>query len=221
VLEINAGTGTDAVHLARHGYVVHATDIAPGMLARLQDKVEAHGLASVLTSESRSFLDLEHVAGAPYDALLSNLGGLNCTSQLDAVLRGVDSVLAPGGIAVVVVMPHVCFWELALVVTGQFRLATRRMARHGTDAHLEGRHFAVHYYSISRVITAFGDGYDVVARQGLAVFTPTAESKNFAKRYPRLYRALAALDRHLAPRRPFSGWGDFFILTMRKRGGPA
>src|SRR5215217_8138052 len=40
ILELNAGTGTDAVELARRGYRVHATDIAPGMLERLHDKVQ-------------------------------------------------------------------------------------------------------------------------------------------------------------------------------------
>ncbi|HET9808153.1 MAG TPA: methyltransferase domain-containing protein, partial [Candidatus Limnocylindria bacterium] len=40
ILELNAGTGTDAVHLAQQGFRVHATDIAPGMLKRLRDKVD-------------------------------------------------------------------------------------------------------------------------------------------------------------------------------------
>jgi len=35
ILELNAGTGTDAVALARRGYRVHATDIAAGMLERV------------------------------------------------------------------------------------------------------------------------------------------------------------------------------------------
>ncbi|RME85935.1 MAG: methyltransferase domain-containing protein, partial [Caldilineae bacterium] len=39
ILELNAGTGTDAVALAQRGYRVHATDIAPGMLARAEEKV--------------------------------------------------------------------------------------------------------------------------------------------------------------------------------------
>src|SRR5512143_2493654 len=39
ILELNAGTGTDAVQLAQRGYHVHATDVAPGMLDRLRAKV--------------------------------------------------------------------------------------------------------------------------------------------------------------------------------------
>jgi hypothetical protein len=48
----------------------------------------------------------------------------------------------------------------------------------------------------------------------LSVFTPPADNKSFAVEHPRLYRALARLDDALASRRPFNGWGDFYILTM-------
>ncbi len=132
VLELNAGTGTDAIQLAQRGYRVHATDIAPGMLARIRDKVVARGFEDTVTVQDCSFLELERVTGAPYDAVLSNLGGLNCVADLDAVAKGLDRVLAPGGTAVLVVMPPICLWELALVFTGDFRLATRRLSRGGT-----------------------------------------------------------------------------------------
>src|SRR5687767_2177612 len=49
ILELNAGTGTDAVQLAQCGFFVHATDIAPGMLTRLRDKVEISGLQGRVT----------------------------------------------------------------------------------------------------------------------------------------------------------------------------
>ena len=68
--------------------------------------------------------------------------------------------------------------------TGQFRLAVRRLSRGGTVAHLEGRRFTVHYFTPRRVVAAFGPGYDVLGVEGLSVLTPTAESKNLAKRHP-------------------------------------
>ena len=217
VLELNAGTGTDAVALARRGYTVHATDVAPGMLARIAPKAAAHGVADRVSVQSCSFLELGRVTGGPYDAVFSDLGGLNCVADLGQVASGLDDVLAPGGTAVLVVMPPICLWELGLVAIGQFRLATRRLRRGGTVARLEGRTFTVHYFTPRAVRDAFGDGYDVVAVEGLAVFTPTAESKNFAKRHTRLYAALTWLDDRLAGHPPFSRWGDFFILVLRRR----
>lgn len=220
ILELNAGTGTDAAQLALRGYRVHATDIAPGMLERGREKVARLGLEGRLTIEERSFLDLEHVSGGPYDAVFSDLGGLNCTADLRPVIASLDRVLRPGGVVVWVLMPRICLWELALVFTGQFRLAFRRLSRHGTRAHLEGRHFEVHYFDPGRVIGEFGAGYELLGLEGLSVITPTAESKNLAKRHPRIYAGLCWLDDRLAPHAPASGWGDFFIVSMRRRSTP-
>jgi hypothetical protein len=118
-------------------------------------------------------------------------------------------------------MPPICLWELALVFTGQVRLAFRRLSRGGTRAHLEGRHFDVHYFTPGQVVAAFGADYEPLAVEGLSVVTPTAESKGLARRHPRVYRALCWLDDRLSSHRPISGWGDFFIVSLRRRAGPA
>jgi ubiquinone/menaquinone biosynthesis C-methylase UbiE len=223
ILELNAGTGTDAVALARRGFRVHATDIAPGMLERLGRKVAGldPDLAARVTAQECSFLALEHVTGGPYDAVFSDLGGLNCTGDLGPVVAGVRGVLRPGGTVVWVVMPPVCLWELALVFTGQVGLALRRLRRGGTRAHLEGRRFQVHYFTPAKVARAFGPQFEVVAVEGLSVITPTAESKGLARRHRTIYRALCWLDDRLAGRAPFSGWGDFFIISLRERSSPS
>ena len=41
ILELNAGTGDDAIFLAKQGHHVHATDISTGMQARLKEKVSS------------------------------------------------------------------------------------------------------------------------------------------------------------------------------------
>jgi len=217
ILELNCGTGTDAVELARRGYQVHATDIAPGMLERLQEKVLERNLGSQISCQQCSFTELDQVQDAPFDAVFSNLGGLNCIPNLSPVIAQLPKVLRPNSLVTWVLMPPVCLWELAEVFRGHPRLAFRRFARNGTRAHLEGLYFTVYYFTPKKVYEWFGDEYDCLAIEGLSVITPTAESKNFAKRYTRLYRTLSWLDDRLAPRSPWYGWGDFFIITMRYR----
>ena len=39
ILELNAGTGEDAIFLARQGHRVHATDISSGMQLKLSEKL--------------------------------------------------------------------------------------------------------------------------------------------------------------------------------------
>lgn len=215
ILELNAGTGTDAVYLAQQGYHVHATDIAPGMLQRLGDKVARLGLNGRVTTQHCSYTDLTHVHGDPYDAVFSNLGGLNCLPDLAPVIRDLPNVLRPGGYVTWVLMPPICLWELATLFIGQFRLALRRLSPQGTRAHLEGLYFNVYYFSPRQIIAAFGPDFRPLAIEGLSVITPTAESKNLAIRHPRFYHFLAWLDDRLSPLSPWRGWGDFFIVTLR------
>ena len=219
ILELNAGSGTDAVELARRGYRVHATDIAPGMLARAREKVQTLGLSDKVTVQECSFTELDRVAGAPFDAVFSNLGGLNCVPDLEPVVQQLPRLVAPGGYVTCVIMPPVCLWEMADVFRGRFRVAFRRVSRTGTLARLEGLRFTVHYFSPSRVESAFGPQYRRVALEGLSVLTPTAESKDFAKRHTSLYRLLCRLDDAVSGRARWSGWGDFYILSLRYEPG--
>jgi ubiquinone/menaquinone biosynthesis C-methylase UbiE len=217
ILELNCGTGTDAVELARRGFHVHATDIAPGMLERVKDKARRLNLGDQITVQECSFTELEKVRGGAYDAVFSNLGGLNCIPDLSAVVAQLQYVLKPGGLVTWVLMPPICLWEMGEIFRGHARLAFRRFSKNGTCAHLEGLHFTVYYFTPRQVVNWFGARYECLAIEGLSVLTPTAESKNFAKRYARLYRGLAWLDDRLAPLPPWRGWGDFFIASFRLR----
>ena len=215
ILELNAGTGSDAVFLAQQGFKVHATDIAPGMLSRLAEKVERLELRDRVSYQECSFMELDRIQEGPFDAVFSNLGGLNCATDLRQVAQGISTVLRPGGLVTWVVMPPICPWELALAFTGDFRYAFRRLSPRGTRAHLEGLHFIVHYFTPSQVRAALGPQFTPLVIEGLSIFAPPAESKNLALRHPRLYRSLCWLDDRLSRLPPFRGWGDFFIITFR------
>ena len=217
ILELNAGTGADAAELARRGYFVHATDIAPGMLERARAKAGHTSLSGRMTVQACSFTELGKVSGSPYDAVFSNMGGLNCMSDLSPITQQLPKVLKPGGTVTMVLMPPVCLWELAEILRGNPRLALRRLSRNGTPTHLQGLYFTAYYFTPRQALGWFGKDYEQLAMEGLSVITPTASSKNFARRHPRLYRMLAWLDDRLVTRAPWRGWGDFFILTVRLR----
>lgn len=214
ILELNAGTGTDAVHLAKLGFRIHATDIAPGMLDRLRTKVNHLGLHDRVTVQQCSFTELDRIEIGVCDAVFSNLGGLNCIADLHPVIQGLPRVLRPGGLVIWVLMPPICLWELALAFTGNFKVAFRRLSPKAR-AHLEGRHFPIYYFTPSQVIDAFKPGYTLLDIEGLSVFSPPAEIKYFSTRHPTLYRWLCQIDDRLACRRPFYGWGDFFLICLR------
>lgn len=215
ILELNSGTGTDAAELVRRGYRLHATDISEGMLARIEQKSKQFASEDALTFQSLSFTELHLVENAPFDAVFSNLGGLNCVQDLGPVIAKLPEVLKPGGVVIWVLMPPFCIWEFATVLYGKFDLAFRRFSKRGTIAHLEGYYFPVYYFKPRDVIRSFGPTFQILDIRGLSVITPTAESKNFAKRFPFVYRVLAWLDDRLSPHWPWNGWGDFYILVFQ------
>ncbi len=97
ILELNAGTGADAAYFVQHGYRVHATDIASGMLSAIRNKIRMSNYAGRFTAQQLSFTELGQVSGSPYDLIFSNFGGLNCIPDLGIVTRYVGQLLKPGG----------------------------------------------------------------------------------------------------------------------------
>lgn len=209
LLELNAGSGLDAACFASQGYAVHATDIAPGMLSALRAKAADPALDGRLSVQTCSFTELEQVFGAPYDHVLSNMGGLNCTTSLAEVGEGLRYVLRPGGWATLVVMSPLCLWELA-------HLQLRRLHPGGVMAQVEGVRFKTYYHTPAALRRAMGHGLRLGALYGLGVFTPAADQKDFPARHPRLYRLLLALDQRLADWPLLRVCGDFFIAQFER-----
>src|SRR5262249_19326722 len=73
ILELNAGTGEDAIYFAQQSYIVHATDISEGMLGQLRGKVASHDLQDRISSEQCSYTELSRLQHkGPYDLIFSN-----------------------------------------------------------------------------------------------------------------------------------------------------
>ena len=70
ILELNSGTGEDAVFFASKGHKVHATDISPGMQQQLEFKVQKHRLSPRVSNELCSYTNLRWLENkGPYDLI--------------------------------------------------------------------------------------------------------------------------------------------------------
>ncbi len=216
ILEINAGSGLDAAYFARKGYHVHATDVAPGMLDALRVKAATPELGGRLTVEALSFTDLSSVSGGPYDLVFSNLGGLNCIEDLTAVTRHFSEVVRPGGVSVLVLMPRICPWEIALTLKGIRHVGLRRFSRNGTIANVAGEKVPVWYHSVGKLERALGREFETVGKRSFCVFCPPSYFSGFAERHPRVIDRLTAADDRLGPTWPFRQGGDFYALVSRR-----
>lgn len=215
ILDINAGTGIDAVYFAQRGHSVYAIDIAEGMVNEIRKKIAVLKLEDRITAEQRSFTEARALAPRQFDHIFSNFGGLNCVSDLVSVAEQLKTLLEPNGYVTLVVMPPVCPWELLHVLQGKWNLATRRLHRKGIIAHIEGHYFTTYYHSVERVVKSFGKDFKVVKVRGVASFSPPPYMEQFPKKFPRLYSFLQACDERFSVYPPFNRWADQCIITLQ------
>jgi ubiquinone/menaquinone biosynthesis C-methylase UbiE len=220
ILELNAGTGEDAVFFARQGHTVHATDISEGMQSRLKEKARQQGVHMKIENEVCSFTELDTLSDrGPYDLIFSNMAGLNCTSELHRVLQSFDALLKPGGLATLVILPKFCLWEFLLLFKGEFKTALRRFSgKTGTKAHVEGQYFRCWYYSPSYVQRALKDCFETLSIEGLCTLVPPSYLEGFAERHPGAFRMLKKQEERWKHRWPWRSIGDYYIITLRKKG---
>jgi ubiquinone/menaquinone biosynthesis C-methylase UbiE len=218
MLELNCGTGIDAMFFAKKGFRVKATDNAAGMLQQLSAKVHAAGLDKQVSVQRCSFNNLEQLGTEPqFDYVFSNFGGLNCTDRLDKVLHDIDQLLKPGGSFTLVIMPRVCIWEMLLFFRGYFKTAFRRFRKGSTRARVEGIYFDCYYYSPKYIMDHL-PGYKLQSLKGLAVTVPPPYIEHFKERHSKLFATLERWENKLCAKAPFNRWGDHFAITMQKAG---
>lgn len=220
VLELNCGTGEDAVWLARRGIRVLATDDSQAML-----RTAANKAASCAVSDLIEFaqLDLANpVSGWPgleFDGSLSNFGGLNCVSDLSHLARLLARSIKPGGHLVAVLMGRYCAWEMFWhTLHLQPRTGFRRVASAGVEAQIGGRNVRVWYPSVGVLREVFGPEFCLRRLLGVGVFLPPSYLQDAVIRRRRLFDLLRRLEGAPAAARIFSRLGDHVLMDFVRTG---
>ena len=218
ILELNCGTGDDAIWFAENGHHVHATDLSDGMIAALKQKISDHKLEERISYEKCSFTALNHLRNkGPYDLIFSNFAGLNCTGELNKVLQSFSSLMKPGGIITLVMLPKLCLWEFLFLFRGKFKPAFRRFfSSKGRKAIIEGESFQCWYYNPSYVIRHLANEFELSGLEGLCTLVPPSYYENFAEKHPALYRKLVVKEEKWKKKWPWKSIGDYYIISFRK-----
>lgn len=214
ILELNAGTGIDALHFASQGHTVHATELAEGMVSELTRKTSHE---SNITVQQCDFTQLDNVQVGPFDLVFSNFGGLNCIPDLKAVTQHLQPLLKPGAFVTWVLIPRFCPWEVAHALKGNFKLAFRRFKKGGSQAHVEGKYFQCYYFSASEMLQALGSDFQLYRQEHLALFVPPPYQERFPQRWPGLFRMLQRWDNATKSWPLLRHWGDHIIVTAQYR----
>lgn len=213
ILELNSGTGTDAIFFAKNGFDVVATDLSDGMIEKIRNKILRENLSDKIRVMQCSFTELEKLHSEKFDFIFSNFGGLNCVDDLSEVTKHFLNLLNNGGRIMFVIMPPFCPWEFVQILKGKIKFALRRFNKSGTDSNVEGVQFKTFYFSAKNFKDSLNENFRIIHRQGLAVFTPVPQMEKFQKKFPQLLKFLNRIDEKLSLHFPFNLIGDHLILV--------
>jgi ubiquinone/menaquinone biosynthesis C-methylase UbiE len=218
VLEINCGTGVDALHLALRGIDVVACDSAPGMIAQARQRVEALPQLPIRFRCLPTERIDELAADAPYDGVLSNFSGLNCLSDLRPVGRSLSRLIRPGGKVVLCVFGKFCLWEVLWYLSAaDTRKALRRFRRDGVASNVApGASVTVRYWSVNSLTRAFAPYFRLERRRGVGIVSPPSYAASVARRFPRLFRFTTETDLLLGRWPGIRAMADHVVLTFER-----
>ncbi len=217
VVELNCGTGEDALFLSRMGVSVFACDASEGMIAVAARRMASQARGAQVQLEVRPS---EQIGGlckvGPFDGALSNFSGLNCVADLQDVARQLATLIRPRGRLVLCVSSRVCLWEsLWYLAHGDVARAIRRWRGHASGW-LGSITVEVQYPTVRQVASYFAPAFVLQRRMGIGITVPPSYVEHLARRYPDTLKRLQRIDRMIA------GWplcravGDHTLLVLER-----
>jgi len=214
LLELGCGTGEDAIHLAKRGHHVLATDASPQMVDFARRKAEAAGVGDRIRFRVAPMESLSAVLGAEvFDGVYSNFGAVNCAPDLAALAGVLSPRLAPNAPLVWVIMGRCVPWEIGwYLLRGDRRRAFRRFRRDGA----EWRGLTIHYPSPDDCARLLEPHFVFDVARPLGAVLPPSYAANWLERAPRRRAWLSRLERMLFERARGAGLGDHYVFEARR-----
>jgi ubiquinone/menaquinone biosynthesis C-methylase UbiE len=217
VLELNCGTGEDALALARRGVRVSAYDASGEMIEAANRKLTSEPSSSqvqfsVLRNENLSMLE------GPFDGVLSNFGGLNCSLDWAHIEEELARLVKPGGHVLLCIFGRLCLWEMVYyLLRGRFRKASRRVRRGPSVACVDGTFFNIIYPSVTEARQLFSRSFLLREWRGVGVFVPPSYLEPHLQARKRVLGLLAFLDLMFGHLPGVRCWGDHILLDFVRR----
>ncbi|MBC7863051.1 MAG: methyltransferase domain-containing protein [Bacteroidia bacterium] len=219
ILEINCGTGEDAVWMARAGHSVLATDMSKEMLNQAEKKKHIRKIDN-LELQHCAFKDLHTLKTKPFDLIFSNFGGLNCVSkdELKQLSDDFSNLLLPKGRLVLVIMGRKCKWERSYFKKKkENEKAKRRMSEEGIKTMISGCSVETWYYSPKEIIRIFAANFNAVNTKPVGLFIPPSYLNNYFGKKKITLNILNLLEKLFGEFSVFSDYADHYFIILEKK----
>jgi ubiquinone/menaquinone biosynthesis C-methylase UbiE len=217
ILELNCGTGEDAVFLAKRGVTVFACDASMQMIARAEERLsnESTPLPIVfchLPTERISELHPE----VRFDGAFSNFSGLNCIQDLKAVAASLSGLVNSGDRLLLCFSTRFCFAEIVhYLIRGNFKKAFRRCAG-STMATLGEAKLPIYYPTLRQIRKYFAPHFVIRSYVGVGVAIPPSYCESWVRRHRGIFDVLCSLEKSLASIPLLRVTGDHVLISLEK-----
>ncbi len=218
ILEINCGTGADALHMVGRGARVVACDVSSKMLAAAANRLsgaEAEGSVELRLLAIENLWKIE--GSALFDGALSNFAGLNCVADLTSSAKELARLLKPGAKLIICIFGRWCLWEMLwYLAKSNSRKAFRRLGRQGATLRFNARELCVHYPSVQHLKRVFLPFFTLKTWKGVGITVPPSYLEPLAIRFRRAFRVAVFVDRGLSRLPIMRGFSDHLLLTFER-----
>jgi ubiquinone/menaquinone biosynthesis C-methylase UbiE len=218
ILELNCGTGLDAVHLAARNVHVVACDLSSKMIEAARQRLGATNLEEfvdfrVMATEKINAL----VDDSPFDGAFSNFSGLNCVQDISQTARNLARLLKPSAKILLCMVGRFSPWEMAWhLAHGKPGTALQSFKRTPTTHTCAEGQVSVHYPSVNEMKRMFSPEFRLRGWKGIGVAVPPSCLDSIGRMAPRLVGGLAKIDRYLSSAPIFRSLGDCVLLEFER-----
>jgi ubiquinone/menaquinone biosynthesis C-methylase UbiE len=217
VLELNCGTGEDALFLASNGISVFACDASQQMIFQAESRLQKREPAPPIVFchlPTERITDLD--PSLRFDGAFSNFSGLNCVADLASVSNNLSSLIKTGGSLVLCLSTRVCLTEIVYyALQGEWRKGIRR-CKGESLATLEGAALKVYYPTLRQIVRSFKPNFRLRSVRGVGVAIPPSYLECWARRHTTAFGLLCHLETLLARLPILRTSGDHILLCFEK-----
>ena len=221
ILELNCGTGEDAIWFAKRGHSVLATDQSDKMLEITKQKAIENKLSDVIETKKVDLTNIEESnLSWSYDLIFSNFGGINCMSfnDLYKLPDFLNNLIKPSGRVIMVIMPTFCIWEMIYFSTKlNLKKAFRRSSTKRVKVNLNGEEFSIEYYTPALVNKIFRKHFKQVGLKPVGFFIPPSYLGKFFSSKHKTFTILQKLESIVTDWLLLSNYSDHFLIDLKKK----
>jgi len=220
ILELNCGTGEDALFFGNMGHRVFATDISEAMIEVTKQKVQHAGLENNVTSLVCDINNLDcDLDENSFDFVFSNFGGLNCINaeELRHFADNLHRLLKPGGRFIAVVMPSFCLWEsFYFLFKMNFRNVFRRNTRNPLDVKVGDAIVKTWYHSPSGFMACFYQHFQKLGMKPVGISLPPSYLNDYFEKHPKALNTLDRIEHKIKDISFLANFSDHYLIDMQK-----